>query len=85
MALETRVPANREALRDWPRAAACGIVLPPRRWSRSLGAQCGKPTDDWQQLELLCGWLKTMGGVRPRAPRGPSLLQPALFPYAEAL
>ena len=33
------------------------------------------------------GWLKAMRleGYAPMALRGPSLLQPALFPYAEAL
>ncbi len=33
------------------------------------------------------GWLKALrlDGYTPRAPRGPQVLQEALFPYAEAL
>ena len=46
-----------------------------------------EPTDEWEQIELLCGWLKVMRlqGYAPRAPRRARHLQQTLFPYAEAL
>jgi hypothetical protein len=46
-----------------------------------------EPTDEWEQIEFLCGWLKAMRmrGYTPRAPHRPRALQQVLFPYADAM
>jgi len=51
-----------------------------------------EPTEDWEQIELLCAWpeqtdyeLIRPSVLFPRPPRRQHALQQTLFPYAEAL